>query len=442
MWLLLALLACPRPVPPHLQLDPVEDKAQEGPVTSLSQAIERTLAGDPLARRVELVPVAQLASLDQAEAMGAWHQAVMAVEQRGAALPGTMRRMEAQWRGTPVVALSRGYRLQVVQRSLAVEERPSPSTQELVLGFLTPLVSPEGTQLSGSPLGWMSEPAQLKGQVLSRADQWVLAGWLDGPEIPLEPVATALDAPQYDSLRDTPMGRLVQARARGEGSAAEGSWEHLERATLLALTQAAADRDREQADWAELRDVEQQALGVQSDPIAAHLQAAFEGMLPAAASDREAGGALLAAHALRWCQGPARAGLLDRVDGLSAAGRWDPELRPLSLVWRSIALKRALDGMDAGRDTVLYQRALVDLVEALVGTGAGGFETPLLVRPADERAWLALGRAVGAEATTDWVRARVALGAHLEREATAALEATDDPEVRALLERVARRATR
>ena len=442
MWLLLGLLACPRPVPPHLQLDPVEERAQQGPVTSLSQALERSLAGDPLARRVELVPMAQLSTLEQAEAMGAWHQAVIAVEQRGAALPGTMRRVEAQWRGTPVVALSRGYRLQVVQRSLAVEDRPSPSTQEMVLGFLTPLVSPEGTQLSGSPLGWMSEPTQLKGEVLSRADQWLLAGWLDGPDIPLEPVAAALDAPQYDSLRDTPMGRLVQARVRGEGTPEDESWERLQRATLLALTQAAADRDREQAAWAELRDAEQQVLGVEGDPVAIHLQAAFEGLLPAATSDREAGGALLAAHALRWNQGPARAGLLDRVDGLSSAGRWDPELRTLSLVWRTIALKRALDGMDAGRDTVLYQRARVELVEALVGTGAGCFETPLLARPADERAWLALGRAVGAEATTDWVRARVALGAHLEREATTALEATDDPEMRALLQRIARRAQR
>ncbi len=51
---------------------------------------------------------------------------------------------------------------------------------------------------------------------------------------------------------------------------------------------------------------------------------------------------------------------LDRVDGLTAAGRWHPELRPLALTWRTIALKRAMDGMDAGRDTVLYPFAFIE----------------------------------------------------------------------------------
>ena len=100
----------------------------------------------------------------------------------------------------------------------------------------------------------------------------------------------------------------------------------------------------------------------------------------------------------------------DRVDGIMAAGRWDPELAHLADVLAVAALKDGLDGLEVAQGTVRYPAAVVDLVDALIGNGA----TPpdplvLLQRSPDSSTWLALARSVGAEQATTWEEARVAL---------------------------------
>ena len=82
-------------------------------------------------------------------------------------------------------------------------------------------------------------------------------------------------------------------------------------------------------------------------------------------------------------------------------------------------------------------------LHALRGMGAGPVDITLLrwSQP-DPRAWSNLGRAVGREDTTDWASLQIALGAYLQDEAASVASTTDDPEMRALLERIATRALR
>jgi len=90
---------------------------------------------------------------------------------------------------------------------------------------------------------------------------------------------------------------------------------------------------------------------------------------------------------------------------------------------------------------VLFPRAMVDLTDALIGTGAGPLEAQLLRRRTpDPAVWLALGRSVGTEAVTDWEGARIALGGHLEAQATQARERCDDDALDPLFDRIIRRA--
>jgi hypothetical protein len=91
----------------------------------------------------------------------------------------------------------------------------------------------------------------------------------------------------------------------------------------------------------------------------------------------------------------------------------------------------------------MFPRAMVDLLDALLGTGAGPFDADLLrTRKPDAVTWLALGRALGTDACTDWASARASLGVHLANAVSAVRAGRTDPREVELLDRIARRATR
>ncbi|HHO52342.1 MAG TPA: hypothetical protein ENK18_16090 [Deltaproteobacteria bacterium] len=222
----------------------------------------------------------------------------------------------------------------------------------------------------------------------------------------------------------------------------EAGYAALLRATQLALHRAAADRDREQAAWAELLTAESEALGG-TDPISILLERARSQLTPAATDDRAAGAALLALSAQRWieqCPSEPCAGI-DRVETMAAAGRWHSSIAPLAATWQVVALKEALDTLEVGHDTALFPTAIVDLVDALLGTGGGPLDARILrkQRP-DPGVWLSIARAVGTEGVVDWEGAREALGQHLLAETQRAEELVSDPELRLHLERIHRRA--
>jgi hypothetical protein len=264
-------------------------------------------------------------------------------------------------------------------------------------------------------MAWLPREPNLRDAVLTLGDRWVLAGWLDGPGIDLEPVSDALNAPPFDALRTTPLAQVVLARAAGIQGPTDAGLQDLQRAAL------------------------RKELGIDGDPVDALLARAADRLTDAAGLDLAAGGAVMAVQARRRygacpdtpCQG------LDRMDGVSAGARWHPTLARLARLWRVAALKDGVDGLDVARGTVRYPAAVVDLVDALIGAGATApGPIVLLQRSPDSATWLALARAVGAEQATTWEDARAALHAFARAEATAARDAETDREVRELLDRV------
>ena len=276
----------------------------------------------------------------------------------------------------------------------------------------------------------------------SYTERWVLTGWLASPEMPIEAPAEALKAAMYDGLSRSPTASIILARHRGADADTTEAMSALQRATAMAVEQAAADRDREQGAWAERKKAAAAELGV-DDPIGALLDQALEGFIAGAGSNRGAGGALLALSAMRWrdrCDDPPCAGV-DRVQAMAMARRFDPVLDEVGHRWQVLALKEALDTMDVAHDTVMYSEGALDLLDAVLGTGGGPLDDQMLrKRRPDPSVWLALSRAVGEEGVTDWEGARAALGRHLKSEADLAAEAATSEEQRKLLERISSRA--
>lgn len=437
---------CVTKIPAHLRIEPSEGQSAEAvAVTDLQTAITAMLRRDPLARSPMLLDVAAVNEVSGGPPVAAWIRTVRSLERGEGHAERSLQQLEDQHPSTPVVALSRGYRLRMAENRLSsTETGVDEEAQQDVVALLTPL-QPSATDetLPRPALDWLAHPDRsLAESVRAYGDRWVLTGWLHGPHIPLAALAPSLAAPMYDGLVRSPTGALVQARIEGRSAAVEPALADLKRATVLALTRAAADRDREQAHWAELKRETAEELKVE-DPVAALLQRSRDALTNGAADDRAAGGALLAIGALRWLDacGEIPCVGMDRVETMRVSGRWGPELASLSAVWQVIALKEALDTMEVGHATVLYPKAIVSLVDALVGTGAGPLEIQLLRRRSpDPAVWLALGRAVGTEGLTDWNGARAALGAHLKRKTEEAMELPQDPEVVALLERISSRA--
>ncbi|MBX2801390.1 MAG: hypothetical protein KTR31_27175 [Myxococcales bacterium] len=412
-------------------------------IVDQGSALATMLGSDPMARSPKLLEPDLLEALEGGKPLAAFVKVVRSVEQGDGILARSMQQAEEEWSDTAVVPLARGYRLRIVENLLASAQREPLATQAAALALITPLEpAPEGAPPPRTPLEWLGGAQIHDSWVRNYADRWVLQGWMTDPEIPLEVLAPLLSAPQYDGLRATPMGALVLARAERREAEVQGAWQALEHATQLSLQRVAADRDKEQAAWADTREAEAERLEVE-DPIASLLQHASVQLTAAAGDARAAGGALLALSALRWggtcalkpCIG------VDRVSTMRSARRWHPDVDALASLWQVIALKDAVDTLEVGHDTALFPTATVGVVDALLGTGGGPIDGAILQkRRPDPAAWLTMARAVGKEGVVDWEGAREAVGEHLQREVSEALNTPRSPEVRSLLERIERRA--
>lgn len=422
------LIGCPRPLPPHLavQTDPT---TAQGPVSTLTEALSATLAGDPLARSPRLLSVQTLGDIEGTAPLVRFGERVRSVEAGDAPMGDALRPLAWHHDGIGV-PLARGYLYRQVEHHLAgLRGEDALPLVEL----LTPLRTAEAdASLTRDPLAFLEDDRAKR----VYGERQVLEGWLHVRSAPVQPIQEALRRPEHTGLSGSPTGRLLLARD-AEGDAATG-WEALEQATLLALTRTAADRDREQAAWAEVLLEARESLGT-DDPEGLLLERAFDGLLANAADDDTAGAALVALAARRWrgscpdrpCDG------LDRTGLFAAATDYGSRARRVATVWQVIALKDALDGMEAGRDSVLFPRLVRDLVDVLHGTGARPIDASLLMksRP-DAGTWLALSRATGADSALDWGMARNALAAHGVRVVDEALTEHPDGPLRPLLARI------
>jgi hypothetical protein len=447
--LTLLAVGCPRPVPEHLRVDPPKEAvggAQEpSAIQDLPSAVAAIVGSDPLVRSPTLPALEVLRDVPGAAPLADYVRSVRQLEGGEGQVPRSMQQLEDDHRGSEAVALARGYRLRVTENLLASPAQAGPERDSQILALLTPLTSSgEGATLNRAPLDWLSGEQPLETRTRAYAERWTLAGWLDAPGVNIGPAGSALGAPMYDGLSDTPMGVLVASRARGDQgdeAAIASALDDLRTATRWALQEAAADRDTEQAAWAATKAEAKEALG--DDPIDALLARARSALEPAGGRPEAVGGALLAHAGRRWrgtCSDAPCVGL-DRVDTMAAAARWGPEVAPIAHVWQVIALKDALDTMDVAHDTVMYPRGALALVDAVLGTGGGPLEDQVLrKRSPDEGVWLVLARGVGVEGVTSWDGARAALGAHLQQEAQRAKAELDDPEMASYLDRIAARA--
>ncbi|MCB9676538.1 MAG: hypothetical protein H6737_15585 [Alphaproteobacteria bacterium] len=438
----LALCGCPPKVPEHLRVVTQEDtKAAALEFESRDAMLDALVGRDPLVRAPALPDAEHARTHD--EGIAAWIEEVKALEE-GDGDPGPlMLQLAERFPESEVVALSRGYRLRRAENRVG----NLTGSDEGELGadlarLLTPLR--DGGVMEGmtrSPLPFLGTDAAKGMRVYG--ERWVLSAWLVSPKLHTAPVTQALAAPQYDGLSSSPTGRILANRDK-RADVPQPALDDLRRATLLSLTRAAADRDKEQAAWAELKHAAREELGVK-EPEQALLQRAFDGLSASTGADAAAAGAWIAATGLRWLDACPDAPCVgyDRTAVFSDATRWGPEVSGLAHAWRVIALKDALDTMEAGHDTVLFPTAILQLADALNGTGAGPIDMAIVrkARP-DPAVWLGLARAVGADGATDWSTTRTALGSHLETVAKAAIEANPDNELTPLLERIAKRAVR
>jgi len=443
MLLGLALSGCPTSrVPSHLAPpDASGEQASQERIQDLDDLVRAMISKDPLGRTAGNISVQTASSVPGGEPYAELLRIATVLEPGKDDALRRIRDLEAAHRGTPLVALSRGARVREIEAVVGAQTRLDDAAEARVLALLTPLSSTENaSNQPARPLRWLSETTEVRDPVLTAADRWALLGWLDGPEMDLQPVADALSTPPYDTLRRTPAARLVLARATGGTGDPEPGMADLERATRLLLTEAVADRKREReavaAAWLEVgEDLDSDA------PRDALLSRAERTLSSASSSKLGTGGALLALQARRlWGDCPNAPCIgLDRVEGLSAAARWDPRLARLSRLLQIAALHDAIDGIEVARGTVRYPQAAVHLADALIGTGAVPPDALLVrQRSPDASTWLTLGRSVGTEHATTWEEARAALRAWAATQARKALEGEQDPQVRAALEAVIR----
>ncbi len=437
------LCGCGRPLPPALALPDATRSASEEAAapTTRAEALASVIGRDPLARTPRFASVDRLRAIPGADALVQAAEVLPRAEQGEAAI-SRLQEAEDAARGTELTALVRGTRLGMAERLLA--ERAGMGTPELA--DLTPLLSrlrtdPLAHTRAKHPLQALEPDQDLALTAQRLGARWVLAGWLDGPSIPLEGVNDALDGAPFDGLRESPLGRIVVARAAGLNGPTDAGLVDLHRATGLALQRAAADRHSEQGKWADAREAAANELGT-DDPVGFLLDRAYTRLLSGAGSSLGAGGALLAATALRLdgrcADRPCRS--LDRVETLVVAGGWDPAITPLARAWAVIALKSALDTLDVGHDTTMFRTGLVDLVDALMGTGAAAPPAGVLARTAEEPAvWQLVGASVGDRSAATWDAVRVPLGRHLANEVRIALEGAD-PSHKPFLDRILERA--
>jgi hypothetical protein len=423
--MLLLLAACARPLPAALAIESATDVAEVPEPTDPAARLAWMVGSDPLARRPRLpagevdAPLAAWRTLAQATTATAYDWGAV----------------ENAHRGTVAVPLARGARLAALETSLG---EPAVAMSWL-LALPNPPATADQTRL---PLDWLGggPPEAL----LSIAERDVLLGWLDGPAVPVDAVARALAAPDYDRVATTPAGKLLLTRAAApvDPTAGSAGAAALEEATWLAAMGAAADHDAEQAAFRTLRTEAATRAGVTGDPTRALLGRAADLLLADAGTDASVGRALLAQAALRWEGGcpDTPCGGYDRVAAMGAAGRWDPTLEPLTATWSAIAAKDALDHLDAAYDEPSFPGALDNIAEVLLGTGGTLDQGVLRYARPGPPVQLALSRAAGGGDLTsrdDLFRTLKNRVAALARAAAASAPAR----IREPLERIAKRAS-
>jgi len=434
LWLSpLLLWGCPKDLPPALQVgsqpsaaSPASPPTTTAQPTTPDELLAVVVQGDPLLRRPPhgLESSTLEALSDQSAAAAALSTLQAASQQNKDVLP-TLIELEAALRGTVAVPLVRGFRF-----SLAwplIEDLVPGKVQAdhaIILDYLTPFHTEEEDLHGGaSSLETLLDSPRSSLAAEHYAERWVLEGWLDGPQVPLQQVSKALDSVQFDHLATSPAGRLIQARSTAQTQAAppspeqeEAAWQSLLLATELYLLQAAADTDGEQR---RLREREE-ALAVEGHEDALHglLQTSFDGALPQAASDRAAGGALLAIAGDRLNGTCPRqpCGGVDRGRLTQAAGRFHPDVDALAKVWRAAALKHALDALEVGHERVTYRYDAVNLCDMLFATGTRSMAHLVLRRSIpDAGVWSAYAVALGHPEVTHWEDLRALLGDHLRK---------------------------
>ncbi len=435
--------ACARHVPPHLLVnEPTPEELIARSVTDLPSTIELLANRDPLVRAPPLPERDGLDDFESGKPVLAYLDLISLLESGEGAPARELQELEETYPESLAVPLSRGYRLRMIENRLAQWTEPDESVEAEIARLLFPLpATARADGLPRSPLEWVLEGDHEVDRLRAMSDQWALRSWFCSPHLPLTVVGNSLRQARYAGLAETDLGRLLIARAEATSADDSSAWSNLEEATWLALNHAAADRDHEQAAWAALRKEAIDRTGA-SRPIAAELRQAIDGLSNNASNDRAAGGALTALAALDWhlgCQ--PRCSRLDRVRALDEASRWGPEVAAIARTWQVIALKEAIDTLDVGHDTVLYPRAMVGLLDALIGTGAGSVDQALLRQQnPDATTWLAIGRSVGTDGLTDWDGASVALGQHLSSMADRAIQADPPGRYLPLLQRIRHRA--
>ena len=442
--LLITLLACiDRTIPDHLLAAPKIAHTQEEVPPSGDAHIAWYLGPDPLARAVR--EMAQPTNVSEHQTYAPFFEARKTVEQQGADAGMLMQIVEERGRGTANVPFSRGYRLKAVETSLSHQIQQHESQQHnLLLATLSTPLRPRPSPLNqtlAEQTTTLKSTDTSQGTLLSMMENWVLLGWLDGPNISLHNLGELLQQPQYGRFADHPTAKLIQSRAANHNALPIRGEDSLRHATLLELTRAAADNDSEIAAWAEKQRVERTKIGG-IDPIHYYLTDALKNLTESAGDDSAMANALVAMAGLEWTgfADQHRFHALHRVDVLSAAKRFDTT-NPMVNIWRTIALKEAIDTLDVGRNTSLFEDAVLNLIGVLISTGAGPFHVSVLTHetPSPEL-WLEIGRGMGAESTTDWERLRRDLGYLLRSQAKRARENISDPAFTKLLLKIESRA--
>ncbi len=444
--LAVALAGCPTGrVPTHLAPpDTGGPGSEQAKIETIDSLLAAMIGRDPLGRNATNVEPGVAEAIEGGAPYAELLRVASKLEPGGEDALRQIRDLEASNRGTPIVALSRGLRVREIEAVVGARTALDDASEVQVASLLTPLSS--ASNAANQParaLRWLTPLAEVRDPVLTVADRWALLGWLDGPGMELQPVADALATPPYDALRRTSAAKLVLARAAGASADPEPGLADLERASVLLLVEAVASRKREKEAvaerWKALADE------LQADaPRDALLSRAEGALVDSAGTDLGAGGALLALQARRiWGDCPTEPCIgVDRVDGLTAAGRWDPRLERISRRLRLAALHDAIDGIEVAQGTVRYPQAAVELADALIGTGAVPPDGLVLrQRTPDASTWLALGRTVGVEQVTTWEEARHALRTWAAERATEALADETDDEAEAAFRTIQRAAS-
>ncbi len=449
--LLALLLACaPREVAPYLRAPAAEAPVEApAPVTDLPSAIAAIIGRDPLARHPDPLRPGAFADLPGGEALESWAGQARSV---GSCEEPALT-LEQRWRGTAVVALVRGAALACLEAQLLRGGQPDASQTHALFAWIGPLSYDDRPLPSDArdPLAWLGplDPATARRMLVAIAERRVLLGWLDGPEIPVGPVAALLRPPLYDRLLSEPAGALIDARAvsRSDPARGEAGRALLSEVTALALQKVAADRDAEQAHWRERRAELQRTLGLQEnqDPVRHQLERARETLVGDARSDRSTGLALVALSAARLT-GPCEPGAcrdLDRTSTLAAAERWGPEVAPLARAWQVYALKSVTDALEVSLERPSFGALMPDLLDALAGTGEARFPAVILRRGlASPQLFLDLSRGAGGPDQIDGPGMLLNLKTRLALVAERALALELRPEIAEPIERIRARAQR